>query len=256
MREDRLQTYLTAMKELLLDYHLRSSQPKDELRQIARTLTITVLLNLDGKRRSAVLLFLRDLGLINKPDSIIRLAWADFSGADLREADLTEADLTGVFLAGANLSGADLSRADLVNVDLTGADLSAAVLDGASLLNAVYDQDTAWPHDFDSTHSKAAGPKADLSKANLSGIELSGVNLREAILIEADLSHANLGEADLRKANLSHANLSNADLRKANLSTAILNDTDLRGAVYDDTTKWPAAIDPVAQGAKRSTWRG
>lgn len=254
VREDRLQAYLTAMKELVLDYHLRTSQPKDESRQIARTLTFTVLANLDGKRRSAVLLFLRDLGLISKPDPIVRLAWADFGKADLREADLSEADLTGIYLTEADLSGADLSKADLVNVDLTGANLSAAILDGAGLVNAVYNQDTVWPDGSPPTDSQAIGPKANLSGADLKDIELIGANLRAANLTGADLRRANLSETDLRNADLSKAKLGETDLRKANLSTAILTDSDLREAVYDDETKWPNGIDPDAQGAKRSHW--
>ncbi len=254
--EDRLQAYLTAMKELVLDYHLRTSQPKDELRQIARTLTITVLANLDGKRRSAVLLFLRDLGLISKPDPIVRLAWADFGKADLREADLTGADLTGIYLTNADLSGADLTKSDLDNVDLTGVNLSAAILDGVSLVNAVYNQDTVWPNGSVPKDSRAIGPKAELSGANLQDIELSEANLRGANLTGADLTRANLSEADLRNAILSKAKMGKTDLRKANLSEAVLTDCDLHGAVYDDETKWPSNIDPDKRGAIRSHWHG
>ncbi len=260
VREDRLQAYLTAMKELLLDYHLRTSKPDDEQRQIARTLTITVLSNLDGKRRSAVLLFLRDLELITKSDlnvrdpdkrgPIIRLAWADFGLADLREADLKDCDLTGIYLTAADLSGADLSRAELVNVDLTGANLSAAILDKANLINAVYNEHTVWPQDYDLGRSQAVGPEADLTEADLKGIELADADLHKAILTRAHLEGANLSEADLSGADLREAHLSGTNLIGADLRRAILTGADLSGAKYDYATKWPRDFDPVKAGAK------
>src|SRR6266436_7203987 len=46
-REAALQAYINAMSELLLEKHLRTSQPEDEVRTIARVRTITLLFQLD-----------------------------------------------------------------------------------------------------------------------------------------------------------------------------------------------------------------
>ena len=57
-REDLLQAYLDRMSDLLLNDHLRTSHPSDEVRYIARARTLTVLSRLDGGCRSSLLLFL------------------------------------------------------------------------------------------------------------------------------------------------------------------------------------------------------
>ena len=78
-----------------------------------------------------------------------KLVSADLRGADLGLANLSNADLRGADLVGANLSGADLSDANLSGADLSDANLRGADLSGANLLNAVYDDHTTWPDDFD-----------------------------------------------------------------------------------------------------------
>jgi len=115
------------------------------------------------------------------------LSGANLTGADLKQADLSVADLTGADLTGADLTGADLSfanlsgailgganlvRAELGGADLTGADLTGADLTGAKLLlsnmygtdiigsepnlrQAVYDDSTMWPNDFNEEKSGA-----------------------------------------------------------------------------------------------------
>ena len=69
----------------------------------------------------------------------------------------------------------------------------------------------------------------DLDKLKATN-ECVGCNLRNAVLIQADLSGANLRKADLSGANLSKANLSKANLGGANLSFAVLTKTNLSGA--------------------------
>ena len=59
---------------------------------------------------------------------------------------------------------------------------------------------------------------------------LHNVDLRYAILCEADLRSADLREADLRSADLRGADLREADLRGADLRRADLRGADLRGA--------------------------
>ena len=76
---------------------------------------------------------------------------------------------------------------------------------------------------------------ANLSYANLKGadlryINLNDTNLRHTNLIDADLRYANLEEANLKYADLRNANLGGADLRYADLKEANLKYADLRRA--------------------------
>ncbi len=54
-RETALQAYIDKMSELLLEKHLRESQPEDEVRKIARVRTLTTLHRLGGKRKRSVI---------------------------------------------------------------------------------------------------------------------------------------------------------------------------------------------------------
>jgi hypothetical protein len=150
-QDEALQAYLDQMSGLLLaDKGLRESEKGSEVRTLARARTITVLGRLDGDRKSSVVAFLIEAGLIQKPGEgrapIISLRGADLSGvvlssvvlsdANLSGADLFEADLSGAVLSFANLNGADLRLADLSGAVLHNTDLSGAYLDGADLSNA------------------------------------------------------------------------------------------------------------------------
>ena len=50
-REVALQEYIDKMSQLLLKENLRASQPEDEVRNVARAHTLTVLSRLDGRRK-------------------------------------------------------------------------------------------------------------------------------------------------------------------------------------------------------------
>jgi Pentapeptide repeats (8 copies) len=69
---------------------------------------------------------------------------ADLTDTDLRLGNLAGAHLWRVRLRGANLKGANLRGADL-----RGADLVNAALDEADLSDALADETTWWPADFD-----------------------------------------------------------------------------------------------------------
>jgi len=134
-KEDLLQTYLDRMSELLLKHDLRaSSDPKGEVRYIARSRTLTVLSRLDANRKKSLLQFLYESDLINATTgSIVQLEGADLSGAklsgaNLRDANLNHADLSGANLIGANLRGANLSDANLSDADLFGASIENAII--------------------------------------------------------------------------------------------------------------------------------
>ncbi len=140
-RETALQTYIDKMSELLLHENLRESQPENEVRNVARVRTLTVLRGLDPIRKASVLQFLHESGLIDIGMSIIDLSGADLKGASLFFANLSEAALSRVNLFGANLeyanlSGVNLSRASLWSTNLSNANLSNTNLSGANLTSA------------------------------------------------------------------------------------------------------------------------
>ena len=206
-REDLLQVYLDRMSELLLHDGLRQSKPGDEVRNVARVRTTTILNQLDARRVGKVFAFLRDAGLMSeKPDSSV----VSLSEADFRHVNWGAAILTGANLSGANLSGATLDGADLSSANLSGANLTGAILDGANLSGATLSGATLSEARLAKANLFGATLReADLAKANLSGAILTEATLSGAILKEATLSGATLFEADLR------ADFSNADLRRA-----------------------------------------
>ena len=196
-RETTLKTYLDDMSDLLLNHHLRTSKPGDEVSLVARERTLTTLRRLDAPRNGIVVQFLRDASLIiGVPNAVVDLSDANLSGDDLSIANLAFVNLSDADLRDANLSGAILDSANLSHTFLGSANLSSAYLENADLSYA--------------NLSNANLSDADLSNANLSNANLSRANLSRATLLGATLSGANLSDA-----NLSDANLSNADLTGA-----------------------------------------
>jgi uncharacterized protein YjbI with pentapeptide repeats len=206
-REQALQTYIDSMSELLLEKKLRESKLEDdEVRNIARVRTLTVLPRLDKDRKARVLQFLYESKLIDKDKKII----------DLSKADLREANLFGAYLDAADLSKADLSGADLGAAILNAANLRIADLSSANLVGAVL--------------NAANLSSANLSKANLRFASLKGAKLfgDGPIIGGANKSETDLSEADLSRAELTGANVTDKQLDKAK---------SLKGATMPDGTK-------------------
>ena len=147
-----LQSYLDQMSHLMLDKKLLS-KPSDQVRSVARTVTLTALRRLDGERKAEVARFLSEAKLLGNPNGndVARVTSPQEPLVKLFAADLSDADLRGAFLPGidfseVNLSGADLrqsllwysslSSAHLPGADLQGAQLSNATLDNADLQSA------------------------------------------------------------------------------------------------------------------------
>jgi uncharacterized protein YjbI with pentapeptide repeats len=172
IQEERLQTYIDRMTELLLVKDLRNLRTGDEeVRHIARTRTLTTLRILDAERKGFLVRFLYEAGLINAPEGIVRLNGADLIGANLSGANLNGADLSRADLSGANLSGGDLSGANLTRTNLSRANLCETVLIETNL--------------FDTNLSAANLKNANLSTANLIGADLSEANLDGVLPIHA-----------------------------------------------------------------------
>lgn len=235
-RAAALQTYIDKLSELLLEKKLRDSKPEDETRKIARVRTLTVLPRLDRERKRSLLLFLYELGLIEKDNPIVVLSGADLSGANLNRADLRKINLTGTNLIRsdfwmADLSGTNLSEADLRETNLSEADLSETNLSGANLSwSDLFKVDLSEADLSEATFIEVDMSNAKLSKATLSRAMLSRINLSEADLNKADLSEADLESVSLISAKLSGANMSGAKLRKVDLSSIDLRGANLNGA--------------------------
>jgi uncharacterized protein YjbI with pentapeptide repeats len=170
-QEAALQAYLDRMAELLLKENLPTTD-NQEVRNVARVRTLTVLRGLDAKRKGMVLLFLKESELI-----------AQNRVVDLTGANLTEADLSIANLGGTNLSGADLGGANLNGTVLIAADLSDAILIRANLSKAYLDQ--------------ANLSSSVLIAADLSGASLDNVNLMGATLGGVGLSGAKVTDEQL-----------------------------------------------------------
>ena len=86
--------------------------------------------------------------------------------------------------------------------------------------------------------------KPDVNGADLFGTMLSGADLREAVLLEANLIAADLRGTNLREAILTRADLRGTDLREAILTRADLTETDLREAnlIAADLREVPAVL--------------
>lgn len=214
-RENALQTYIDKMSELLIEKHLRQPQSEDEIRNVARVRTLTVLSRLDGKRKRSIIQFLEESQLIE----LINLSGADLSetllvGSNLNKvnlsrANLSKTDLTGATLIGANLSFTNLQKADLSEADLSDANLAAA----------------------------------NLSFARMMGTKLVRVKLMGTYMGNANMYNADLSDANLAKAKLSFPLMGGAsiDVEGANLKDADLTNAVLKGAIVTEASQLKVA---------------
>lgn len=88
-----------------------------------------------------------DLSKVWAPDSTWR--WASLVGAKLSGGNFSNADFCGADLRGAELLGALMVGAVLREADLRGVDLSGVLLNRVELGEAIFDEKTKWPDDFE-----------------------------------------------------------------------------------------------------------
>ena len=194
-REATFQTYIDKMSELLLREKLRESELEDEVRTIARARTLSVLAQLDDRRKKSVLEFLNESDLIKADNNPLTKI------ISLSNVYLAHAILRDIQLFGADLSSADLRAADLTNASFHAANLNRAYLRGADLIMANF--------------KSAILVRAKMECANLTKATLLGADLRGADLRSADLSDAELIDADLSDANLLGARVTKEQLEQA-----------------------------------------
>ena len=168
-----LQAYYEQIGKLITEYDLRNTQ-REEVRELARGQTFTVLQEVDGNGKGSLLAFLYGAGLIGAKKPAVALYGANLQRANLQDASLIGASLIGTKLQDADLQGADLQAANLKDASLQRANLQRADLQedadlrGANLL------------------------KADLLKADLRGADLRGTNGLDQKQIERTIGDAKM----------------------------------------------------------------
>jgi uncharacterized protein YjbI with pentapeptide repeats len=127
-----LQAYYEQIGNLITDANsdLRNTQ-REEIRELARGQTLTVLREVDGNGKGSLLTFLYGAGLIGTQDPAVVLTGADLREAALQGRNLTGVDLRNANLWKANLQGASLLDANLWKANLQRADLRETILEGA-----------------------------------------------------------------------------------------------------------------------------
>jgi len=116
-----LQAYYEQIGKLLTEYELLTTD-REEIRELARGQTFTVLQEVDGNGKRSLLTFLHGARLITGegiPPVVLY-------GADLRESKLRSTNLRRVNLEMVDLREVDLQEADLHAANLRGANLHAA----------------------------------------------------------------------------------------------------------------------------------
>lgn len=213
-REQALKNYLKEMNTLMID----KGQNEVIAGKMARGLTLATLRNLDRERKSFIVQFLTESGLVNSDEPPQKEPMISLKGADLEGIKLYYAQLQGANLWGAQLKGAKLDMSNFTNATLTNATLNQATLTGAILAGA------------------------DLQSANLEGANLSIANKDKA---ESEWQRTNLTGANLKGANLTGAIITEEQLKQA-----ILDETTI---MQDGSNYKPPKNDNTGRGADTPT---
>ncbi len=195
-----LDAYLDRMTELILDKGLKKDGEENEaeLRTMARTHTISVLRNLDGKRKGQVLSFLHEAELIKKPS---QTPHNENTGNPLVQSEFVWENNQII-----NLATADLSHADLIFIPLR--DIYRVGNWSKRFITKFVEED----------FEKYSWSTTKSWKANLSNAYLKDANLPHVAFVLAELWGTDFDEANLNGAILALANLSGANLQKGTLS--------------------------------------
>ncbi|CAF1392815.1 unnamed protein product [Didymodactylos carnosus] len=127
--------YIKEMGDLLLKSDKNLS--KDELKNrriIIRAKTLSTLRQLDPQRKTHLIQFLHEAGLLHKNRKPI-----DLDGADLSNTNFSGSEVLGLNLNYVSLSYVTLINATFINVDLESADFSWSVLTYGSFINSYLD---------------------------------------------------------------------------------------------------------------------
>ena len=164
-RETVLQSHLSAMAELMLNYNLVDRK----VITIAQARTAGVLNRLDDKRKITLLQFLADAELINAENPVIRLSGSDFSNIKSIHLSLSNVSLEGINFSGCNLNNCTFSRCNCRYVDFTNTDLSETNLFGsdfcgAYLTGTIFSNATIFNADFSKGRPRKASMDPKIAK--------------------------------------------------------------------------------------------
>jgi uncharacterized protein YjbI with pentapeptide repeats len=214
-REAALRDYLQRMSEFVLDRDPRDRDAHSSAVTLTRTFTVTVLPQLDSRRKGVVVQFLGETGLIRKSPRGRDI----LDGADLRGASLERMVLDGLNFSGANLRGADLDGALMTGTVFRFADLRSATLREAFIDSTNFASADLRKADFDE-----AAPAFE-KNAVFAFACLSGASFRKANLIGAIFSGAEGWNVDFTGAELDEALFESAKLGAVKLDGATTTDT-------------------------------
>jgi uncharacterized protein YjbI with pentapeptide repeats len=224
-RDQVLQDYLVRMADLVLERRLRGRKYNRDARGVARTLTLTALRRLDGKRKGEVVRYLADSALIDGPGVPI--------------VALTDADLRGAVLTGARLGGVVFDAADLRGAKFDGTALSALRFEGARLARA----------SFTGAVLEGVGfAAADLAHASFRGVRVDNARsysgrIERVSFAGACLSGATFEGADVRQARFAHAEGVHVNFERARVTTS-----GLAGAKFTDSALGRAQTPALPRG--------
>lgn len=216
-REEALRGYLGEMSDLMLERRLLRARGSSEARQVARTLTLTVLRRLDSRRKAVVARFLVESHLLY--EGLGRTSRLDLAGADFRDVQLGGVTF-GLLPVGGVVGSGRL-------VSFRGADFRGAVFRRATMVSTRFENARLAGADFSG---------ATLVEASFRGADLTDARLRGARtqFLETTFEYADLQNADLRETRLlagfQGASLENADLSEASIVELPGGGTDLRGS--------------------------
>jgi uncharacterized protein YjbI with pentapeptide repeats len=294
-RQASLEKYMSTISELILKNALVGPQNKqDDLskntKNLVRMWTLVLLRDMNENRKSQMLQFLYESGLINQPESVdltranldlINLWGAYLIGVQLPRVSLKNANLIEATMSDSNLAGSDLTNAELDNAELRDIDLSSeTILTGATfrkteltranlsnsiLVNCNFSEAILIEAKLirvvatNAIMNNAKLMEVDFSQSDLSNVKMRGADLRRAKLINVNLLSTDFSEADLRGVDFKGAELGGADLSLANLKDAIISDEQLRhvkslnGATMPDGrqfTNYQSRITPIFDAPK------
>lgn len=225
-QEAALQSYIERMSELLIEKKLRTTKIK-EIRDVARTLTVSVMHTLDKDRNNLVIQFLREAQLITDKKSVL-------NGANMEGMNLQGLDFRHVFMQSANLSKANLQGTSFLCANLQEASFWEADLQSADFENAVLLKAYLAEANLQGANLAACLREVNFEGANLQKTFMHGADLKYANLIDANLQEAQLFEAELQEAILAGADLQGANLTAANFEGADVDEEQLKTAAHID----------------------
>ncbi|CAF4041240.1 unnamed protein product [Adineta steineri] len=233
-----LATYLKEMSEFLLMDNFTLENRRWAI--VVRAKTLTILRQLDAKRKSHTIQFLYEAELLTNKNYPIDLTNADLNNIDMSDRKLNNISLSGALLHNAkfvetalnnsNFNSAKLinstfEKAKLNNATFYNCDASSSNFNGAMLHGAIFEYGrlikTTW-RDVDGhkiIFNKARIDDSDFYKANLDYTSfywtlLRGVSFNQTQLNFVDWKNATVLGADFFKADLRQSNITLKQLRQ------------------------------------------